>query len=69
MLGGQGSVLRRKKEQVGLPCFQLRASVAVPSQQPSADNQALYGSLETRGKDRMCVMGTGVLRRAVPRNV
>ena len=38
VLGGQRSVLRRKKEQVGLPGFQLRAPAAAPSQQPSADN-------------------------------
>ena len=29
----RGSVLRRKKEQVGLPGFQLRAPAAAPSQQ------------------------------------
>ena len=44
-MGSQGSVLRRKKEQVGLPGFQLRAPVAAPSQQPSVDLQGIHGVL------------------------
>ena len=49
VVGGQGSVLRRKKEQVGLPGFQLRAPATAPSQQPSADNQGVHGNPEPRG--------------------
>ena len=53
--GGQGSVLRRKKEQVGPPGFQLRVPVAAPRQQPSVDNQGIHGSLEPRHRPVMCV--------------
>ena len=64
--GGQDSVLRRKKEQAGLPCFQLRAPVAVPSQQPSADNQGVHGSLEPRDRAVMRVQENWCLEKGRP---
>ena len=64
--GGQGSVLRRKKEQVGLPGFQLRAPVAAPSQQPSADHQGVHGSLEPRGTVQYVCDGHCCLEKCGP---
>ena len=66
MLGGQRSVLRRKKEQVGLPGFQLRAPAAAPSQQPSADHQGIHGSLEPRDRAVMRVQENWCLEKGRP---
>ena len=65
MLGGQRSVLRRK-EQVGLPGFQLRAPAEAPSQQPSADNQGIHGSLEPRDRAVMRVQENWCLEKGRP---
>ena len=64
--GGQGSVLRRKKEQVGLPGFQLRAPAAAPSQQPSVDHQGIHGSLEPRGTVQYVCDGHWCLEKGRP---
>ena len=65
VLGGQRSVLRRK-EQVGLPGFQLRAPAAAPSQQPSADHQGIHGSLEPRDRAVMRVQENWCLEKGRP---
>ena len=66
VLGGQRSVLRRKKEQVGLPGFQLRAPAAAPSQQPSVDHQGIHGSLEPRDRAVMRVQENWCLEKGRP---
>ena len=66
VLGGQRSVLRRKKEQVGLPGFQLRAPAAAPSQQPSVDHQGIHGSLEPRDRAVMHVQENWCLEKGRP---
>ena len=65
MLGGQRSVPRRK-EQVGLPGFQLSAPAEAPSQQPSADNQGVHGSLEPRDRAVMRVQENWCLEKGHP---
>ena len=66
VVGGQGSILRRKKEQVGLPGFQLRAPATAPSQLPSADNQGIHGSLEPRGTVQYVCDGHWCLEKGRP---
>ena len=66
MAGGQGSVLRRKKEQVGLPGFQLRAPTAAPRHQSSVDNQDVHGSPEPRDRAVMRVHENWCLEKGCP---
>ena len=45
VVGGQESVLRRKKEQLGFPGIQSIPPAPAPRQQPSAETRAFMGVL------------------------
>ena len=51
---------------MGLPGFQLSAPAEAPSQQPSADNQGVHGSLEPRDRAVMRVQENWCLEKGRP---